>query len=517
MGRETTLLLFLIILGLSQVAGQGVHIVYQVLQGWLGDKAEFTIKSRLVGRLLRLQTPYFDQKQGGTVHKVLEDGTRIKEAGEALAFDFFRNGLSLLVFLPLMLWVSWPLGLIKLLVTPLPLLVSQFFAPHDRKLEQELWSQGTQWSTQIQETWSGIKLYKAFGQETTRESALKGSLLQLRKGVGLRRVWSALWQGFGTIVDTLGTVTLLGLGLYALMEGNLTFGQWMAFGLLSQQASSSLLGLFETNRKLFLASNALGRLVEFQDQPLEVLGPKAPLEGRLRVTGLGFAYSGSKRVLHDLNFEIAPGEKVALVGPSGCGKSTLLQLLMGYHSPLEGKIRFQDSILGPGSLGGIRSSLGLVLQETPLFSATLKQNLTMGDPSIKLQCIWKALEEAGALDFVLELPQRLDTPCGSGALQFSGGQKQRLGLARALIPQPSLLLLDEVTSALDTQAEAQILHTLEALGNNRSLLFVTHRLRGLKNFDRILVLDRGRLVEEGTHSHLLALGGVYTSLWEALP
>lgn len=312
-------------------------------------------------------------------------------------------------------------------------------------------------------------------------------------------------------------VSTLGFGAWLAFNNYVTIGTLAAFQALFLGVSTSLLYFTQYLRGLLPARAGMLRIEAFLAEPVQIEdGPQAtrlaPFSTDIAFDEVSFAYDGTP-VLDRVSFRIPRGSSVAIVGPSGSGKSTVMSLLLRFHDPASGRVRVDGVDLKSVTQASWRTQLGVVFQENLLFRTTLRENIRMGRPDATDDEVQEAAKQAGIHDALMQQPAGYDTQAGERGGRLSGGQRQRLAIARALVRQPAVLLLDEATSALDAQTEAEVNATLKQAGTGRTVIAVTHRLSAVTDADCILVMDRGRLVEQGTHSELLRLGGVYAALW----
>ncbi|MCB9545633.1 MAG: peptidase domain-containing ABC transporter [Myxococcales bacterium] len=342
--------------------------------------------------------------------------------------------------------------------------------------------------------------------------------------------WAGASAALVTALQGVNIALLLGVGAGRVIDGGLTLGQLMAFLLLAQQLGAPfqrLLGQWRafqaTIVSLYRVGDLLDEVPEGEQQARRGIAVDGrSLRGEIELAGVTFRYHGDpkdagKQILADVDLHLRPGEVVGVVGRSGCGKSTLARLLLRFHEPTSGVIRF-DGIdardLDPESL---RSQIGLVTQEAFLYQASVRENVACGREGVTDEAIVAAVQAAGAYEFISELPFGFDTQVGERGLQLSGGQRQRLVIARALCTDPRVLIFDEATAALDPMIEAEIHERLRTVTAGRTTLIIAHRLHTLQHVDRIVVLDRGRVIEQGPHAALLAQGGLYAQMWAAAP
>jgi ATP-binding cassette, subfamily B, bacterial HlyB/CyaB len=321
------------------------------------------------------------------------------------------------------------------------------------------------------------------------------------------------------LVQKLSTVALLYFGAKLVIEGQLTVGELVAFNMLAGQATGPILRLAQLAQDFQQARIAVDRLGDILNAPTEPSTSPSraslpALRGRIRVERVTFRYRpDGPEVLSDVDLELAAGEVLGVVGPSGSGKSTLAKLLQRLHTPERGRVLVDGVDLAMVDPSWLRRQVGVVLQENILFNRTVRENIALADPAMPMDRVVAAAELAGAHEFILELPEAYDTRIDERGGNLSGGQRQRLAIARALAIEPRILIFDEATSALDAESEAIIQRNLRLMSAGRTLMIIAHRLSAVRQADRIVTLERGRIVEAGTHSKLLAAGGRYASLY----
>jgi ABC-type multidrug transport system fused ATPase/permease subunit len=416
-----------------------------------------------------------------------------------------------------MLSLNWQLALAAAVAPPLAgalaTVVTRPLRPAARRAQEKT----AELSERLQETLAGLREVVAFGQERAQELRFARTLADLMR-LRLRLAFLDGGLRSGQSVFSLAvSLVVLGYGGYLVVRGQTTIGTLVAtqslFGLVLQPASQ----LFGVVGEVQKGLGALDRLYGFLDQAPQVLerpGARAPRPGAGELTfeDVAFAYQSGRPVLQGISFAARPGETVALVGPSGAGKSTLISLIPRFYDPTAGRILLDGADLRDLTLEGLRRQVGIVFQDTFLFAADVRENVAFGRQGATEGEIVAAARAANAWEFVERLPRGLDTPLGERGARLSEGQKQRLAIARALVRDPRILILDEPTSALDARAEAQVQAALETARRGRTTFVVAHRLATVQRADRILVLEHGRIVQEGTHADLIVRPGLYRDL-----
>ncbi len=404
-------------------------------------------------------------------------------------------------------------GLVPPVVAGAAWLVTRPLRPAARRAQEK----AAELTERFQETLAGIREIAAFGQERTQArgfSETLTSLLRLRMRVTLMD--SAMQTG-QLVLSLLVTLVILGYGGYLVIQGKTTVGTLVAmrslFALVFQPAGQLFSLASQAQRALGAADRVYSALDE-RPQVVERPGAFAPqtVAGAVSFEHVGFAYTPDRPVLRNVSLAVRPGEVVALVGPSGAGKTTLVSLLARFYDPVEGTVRLDGLDLRSLALSALRGRMAVVFQDTFLFATTVRENIAFGSERADEAAIVAAAQAAHAWEFIERLPRGLDTLVGERGAQLSEGQKQRIAIARALMRNPRILILDEPTSALDARSERLLQAALENLMRGRTTFVIAHRLATVRRADRIVVLDGGHIVEQGTHDMLLAHGGLYREL-----
>ena len=320
-------------------------------------------------------------------------------------------------------------------------------------------------------------------------------------------------------INKLTIAATLYFGARLVIEGSLTVGQLVAFNMLAARVSSPVLRLAQIWQDFQQARISINRLGDILNTPREIpympgRSELPPIKGDIAFEHVSFRYRpDAPQVLTDINFKIEAGQVIGIVGPSGSGKSTLTKLIQRLYIPEAGRILVDGVDLGMVDTAWLRRQIGVVLQENMLFNRTVRENITLADPMIDMQRTIAAAELAGAHEFILELPYGYDTEIGERGTTLSGGQRQRLAIARALVTNPRILIFDEATSALDYESEHIIQNNMQRIVAGRTVVIISHRLTTIRSADRILTIERGRLIEDGTHQELLKQGGRYAALY----
>jgi ATP-binding cassette subfamily B protein/subfamily B ATP-binding cassette protein MsbA len=374
-------------------------------------------------------------------------------------------------------------------------------------------------ASRVTEVLTSILLVQAFGREGYEARRYREeSAENLEEGIRVARL-NAMMSRAVSIISSIGLATVVVLGALKALQGQISPGDVLVFSSYVKSMYKPVGKVAKLTNKLAKSAVSAERLEELlnvepeiQDKPDAIV--PARLDGEVVFDHVSFYYEEGHFILRDVCFRLAPGQRLALVGASGAGKSTIASLILRLYDPQQGSISIDGINIKEYRRSALRQQIGLVLQDSILFGATVRENISYGDPGATLKQIEAAAVEANAHDFIMCLPDGYDTPIGELGSTLSGGQRQRIAIARALVKEPSILILDEPTSALDAASRAMVEETFTSLYQGKSTLVIAHNLASLKDFDQILVLNEGRVVERGTHDELVALQGYYYRLLE---
>lgn len=479
----------------------------------------FEIRNELFDKIQRLSFSYHDQNQTGQLMiRATDDIEKVRLfIGQGLV-QLAGASILLVATLYLLLTTNWQLALVSMPILPAALIIFMIFGIVSQPLFAKVQARLSDLNTLLQENLAGIKVVKAFAREEMQQAKFRTAADNLRsQSMTVSRVFSFLFPVV-LLVANLGQASVLYFGGQQILNASLTLGEYQEFSLyliylflpLAQfgiiitqlgQAGASATRIFEI----------LDATSDVQDKPGALTLPQ--VSGRVTFDNVTFKYpGGGDPVLSEVSFTVDPGQCVALLGATGSGKTTIINLLPRFYDPSSGSIMIDGLDLRSVTLDSLRSQIGIVLQETTLFSSTIRENIAFGRPSATLAEVQAAARAAAADDFIDAMPQGYDTPVGERGSTLSGGQKQRIAIARALLLNPHLLILDDATSSVDLQTEARIQAALDHLMRGRTSFVIAQRISTVINADLILVLDRGKIVASGRHLDLLENSDLYAEI-----
>ena len=486
----------------------------------VGHRITWRLRGELFAHLQRLSLAFHrDSRSGELLTKVAGDTNLLRDMFSDWALTLGRHALTLVAMLSVMFLLNWQLALV--VAATLPPLLGVIFVLNRRvkaSVREQRKHEGLM-ATRLNEVLSSIALVQAFGRHTYEEDRFSREIeANYESGMRTTRTTGAIVKAIA-VISAAGTAITVLLGAHEVLAGRLTPGELLVFITYVTSLYKPVRDLGRLSAKFSRASVSAQRVAEILDHEPDIADAPDALElkrpaGEIVFENVSFGYGAGRAVFDSLSLRIAAGERVALVGPSGAGKSTLLNLLLRLYEPTAGRVLIDGIDIRRFTRDSLRREIGIVLQDSILFGVSVRENIAYGRPDAPLDAIEAAARAARAHEFIVDLPEGYDTEIGERGATLSGGQRQRLCLARALVKEPAILVMDEPTASIDAVSARLINEAVARVHRNRTLIVISHEYSDMASYDRILVLQNGRLVESGAHEALLKARGTYLALVE---
>lgn len=516
--KRSLLAVLVLLLLLVNVSRNGLSAVRTFLLAKLGQRITFDLRKEVYRHLHYLSLSFYNERETGRImSNITQDVSRLQDFISDGLQEIIRDVATIVIICIILFSLNPGLAAFVLLPTPLLILFTRHFGRKLHDLYHGLWRRWADIHALLADTIPGVRVVKAFAQEKREVSKFEIRSWGLLSGeVRVARVRS-IFTPIMTFLTSLGTLIIWWMGGNKVLGGTLSIGEFVAFTGYMWQFYGPVESLCRLNHRFQRAATSAERIFEVldtqsdvADRPDAVTLPR--ISGSVEFTDVTFSYEPGKPILKDLNFRVEPGEMIGLAGHSGAGKSTLINLICRFYDIQNGTIRVDGQDIRGVTLKSLRAQIGVVLQDPFLFNGSVAENIGYGKPDATLDEIVAAAKAANAHDFILDFPEGYDTSVGERGLRVSGGERQRLSIARAILRNPRILILDEATASVDTETEAQIQDAIARLITGRTTFAIAHRLSTLKNANRLLILDKGELAEMGTHDELIRRDGIYARL-----
>jgi ABC-type multidrug transport system fused ATPase/permease subunit len=504
---------------LAGLANWGMSYVQTYLTGWVGERILADLRNTLFGHLQRLSLGFFERNRAGVIISRL---TNDVEALDQLVTDgvttLVQSTLTLAGTAILLFILDWRLALATLAVIPFMSIATILFRVRSTRAYRAVRERLGLVTATLAEDIAGMRMVQAFTREQRSIHNFRAVAERYRDSNMQTVVLNGWYFPFVDLLSSIALAVVLGYGGHLYFNGDVTLGTLFAFMLYVQNFFDPVQQLSQLYNTFLSATAALDKIMDVLDEKPEVLDtpdakPLPEVQGQVRFEGVRFSYGTGPEVLHGLDLDVPPGTTVALVGHTGAGKSTIAKLLARFYDPTAGRITIDGHDLRDVTQESLRRQLGIVPQEGFLFAGTVTENIAFGRPDATPDAVVRAAQAVGAHDFILRLEDGYETQLGERGSRLSLGQRQLVALARALLADPRILILDEATSSVDIGTERKIEQALRLLLAGRTAFIIAHRLSTIRDADLIVVLEHGEIVEQGSHDELLARRGLYTSLY----
>lgn len=486
------------------------------LMSSIGAKIVKNLRNAIYEKLLKLPFSFFCRDSSGNViSKLLNDIEILKGTVSYTIKDFIVEGLTVIALATVAFYRRWDLALLSFIVIPLMIYTITQLGKKMKEIGMKTRLRIAKITTLLHETLHGIKIIKVFTMEKDMVNRYKKALQEHYRNI-MREVRTEEFSNL--LVETIagvGVAVIVFYGGWLVVTDRISSGDFFSFATSIILMYTPLKRLSRVNASFQKGRNVVERLREIIFVKEEKTGGiEKQIDGHITFKNVSFKYPLSKDyALKDISFEVKPGQTVAIVGPSGAGKSTIVDLIAGFWYPTEGEILIDGIDIKEYSLQCLRSQIAVVTQDIILFNDSVENNIRFGNILSSKEEVEEAAKMADAHDFIINLPHGYESVVGEKGILLSGGQKQRITIARAILRQPKILIFDEATASLDTESEDRIQKALERMSKGRTTIVIAHRLSTIRKADKIIVMDKGRLIEQGSHEELLSKGGLYSELW----
>jgi len=505
----------------------GILAVYSVLTMFkdymgvrFGSDISVSLRQRLYVKVQQLSLKYVTgRKPGDLMNRLVSDTGEIRRFLEEGFSHMFYMIIMMTVVLISMFMINWLLTLLSMIVVPLILIISRFWSRKINRMWRGQWRKNDKVSSNLQDVLTGMRVVKSFGKEERETVRFQKANAEFTNVMKYNERFWALFYPLLTLLMGCGVYIVVYIGGRDVLSGNMTPGELAQFLALGGLLYGPLGWMSSLPRMVMRMVSALDRIYEILGEQPDVADNEAAagirIKGDIEFDNVTFGYKSYEPVLSNVSLKIKQGEMIGLVGMSGAGKSTMINLVMRLYDANSGEIRIDGTPIKDVTISSLHGQIGVVLQETFLFSGTILENIRFSKPDATLDEVINAAKAANAHDFIVSFPDGYNTYVGERGQTLSGGERQRIAIARAIIGNPRILLLDEATSSLDTESEYIIQTAMERLTKGRTTIAIAHRLSTLKNADRLVVIDKHGIAEQGSHDELVQAGGIYFGLVSA--